>query len=288
MKSPLFTRADYEEAASVIRQRAKHQPKIGLILGSGLGGVADAVEDAASIPYAELPHWPHSKVVGHGNRAVVGLLENKPVMVLQGRSHFYEGYDPQAITFSVRVMQVLGVETLIVTNASGGIRQNDPSQTVQAGELMLISDHIYFPGLAGHNPLFGANDDTLGARFPNMIDAYDPKLRTLAKKVADAAGIKLHEGIYACVAGPNFETPAEVSMLRVVGAKAVGMSTAPEVVVARHGGIRVLGFSGVANVAADYETVEPGATTTHAEVLEATARIVPNLTAILRGVLVAL
>jgi purine-nucleoside phosphorylase len=273
-----YTREDYEDAASFIRGRSQHQPRVGLILGSGLNHLANAVGDADTIPFGDIPHFAVSTVEGHIGRLVLGRLAGTTVMVMQGRVHFYEGYPIQQIAFPVRVMQVMGVKTLIVTNAAGGL---DPAYT--PGDLMLLSDHINFIGMAGANPLFGPNDPTLGPRFPDMSQAYDPELRRIARDVAQAQDIPLHEGVYVGLAGPSFETPADIRFLRMVGADAVGMSTVAEVTVARHGGMRVLGISGISNVALAEPT--PGQEATHQEVLEAGQQIVPRLTALLLGVL---
>lgn len=252
------------------------QPRIGIILGSGLGGLADAVENATIIPTKDISGWPVSTVVGHQGRLVIGDLEGQPVLVLQGRVHFYEGYSMAQVGLPVRVMQRLGIDTLIVTNAAGAVNpEYDP------GELMLISDHINFVGMAGLTPLRGPNLDQLGPRFPDMSRAYDPQLMALAREAAAERQMQLREGVYVCLAGPSFETPADLRFLRLIGVDAVGMSTVPEVTVARHGGTRVLGISGITNKAnLDGETI-----TTHEEVLEAGEQIVPKLTAIIRGVL---
>ncbi len=277
----MYTRADYEAASQVIRERADVQPQIGLILGSGLGSLADTIENPTVIPSHEIPQWPQATVQGHAGRLVIGQLEEKPVLVLQGRVHFYEGHPIQAVGFPIRVMQLLGIQTLIVTNAAGGI-----NTSFHAGDLMLINDHINFMGLAGNNPLMGKNDDSLGLRFPSMTRAYDKRLRELAKKVAVEQGITLREGVYACLSGPTFETPAEVRMMRVLGADAVGMSTAPEVVVAVQGGMRVLGISTISNITID--SLDTTLDTSHEEVLETGRMIVPRLVALLRGILKAL
>ncbi len=273
----LVTSHDIDQAAEFVRAHMGHAPKVGLILGSGLGPLADAIESPDIIPTADIPHWPASTVQGHSGRLVIGPLEGRPVLVLQGRSHFYEGYGLDRVTLPIRVMVALGITTLIVTNAAGGL---NPAQ--EPGDLMLIADHLNFPGMAGNNPLRGPNDERFGPRFPDMTRPYDPALRALAQRVAAGAGFVLHEGIYAYVAGPSFETPAELRFLRMAGADAVGMSTAPEVVVARHAGLRVLGISTIANLA----TTDPTAdvTTTHAEVLEMGARAVPRLMQVIRGV----
>jgi purine-nucleoside phosphorylase len=272
------SREQIQEAASHLRSRTQQIPRLGLVLGSGLSGLADAVTGADIIAYDEIPFWPASTVPGHSGRLVIGKLEGQTVLVQQGRAHFYEGYSPGQITLPVRVMHALGVETLIVTNAAGGLNPD-----FSAGDLMLIRDHLNLPGLAGNNPLRGPNDDTVGPRFPDMTFPYDPELRALAHEVGRAEGIPLREGVYAYVGGPSFETPAELRLLRTVGADAVGMSTAPSVVVARHAGLRVLGISTITNMTTS--DPQPGAKTTHEEVLEIGAIVVPRLTRLLHGLL---
>jgi purine-nucleoside phosphorylase len=276
-----YTREQYELAADFIRSKSSTKPKVGLILGSGLNPLAEAVHGADVIPYPDIPHFPKPTVEGHVGRLVLGTLENTQVMIMQGRVHFYEGYPMSQVVFPVRVMQVMGVETLIVTNAAGGL---DPA--FQPGDLMLITDHLNLVGMGGSNPLFGPNDPTLGPRFPDMSQAYDPDLGRIALEVAQQHDIPLRQGIYAGLAGPSFETPAEIRFLRTIGAHAVGMSTVTEVTVARHGGMRVLGVSGISNVA----LAEPDANheTSHEEVLAAGQQIVPRLTALVRGVLAKL
>lgn len=271
----------FRAAADAVRSRTGHSPRVGVVLGSGLGDFAATVENADIIPYEDIPHWPVSTVEGHSGQLYVGQLEGQPVMVMRGRSHFYEGYPISQVTLPVRVMQLMGVEILIVTNAAGGLEP-----TYSAGDLMLIADHINLVGMAGYNPLRGPNDDSLGPRFPDMAGAYDPELRQLAREVAREADIPMHEGVYAGVAGPSFETPAEIRFLRLAGATAVGMSTVHETIVARHGGIRVLGISGITNIAVDQPATAPAdGNSLHDEVLEAGKTIVPRLEAVLRGVL---
>jgi purine-nucleoside phosphorylase len=233
------------EATAVIQSRSSLKPDVGVILGSGLGDLAVEVQDTTAIPYEEIPHFLRSTVVGHAGRLLIGKLGNVPVVVMQGRFHFYEGYTMQALTLPVRVMRMLGAHTLIVTNAAGGI-----NAAYRPGDFMLIRDHINFLGLAGMNPLIGPNDERLGDRFPPLAKAYDAELRALACTVAAQwHEITLHEGVYAQVAGPSYETGAELKFLRTAGADAVGMSTASEVVVARHMGMRVLGISLITNTA---------------------------------------
>jgi purine-nucleoside phosphorylase len=277
----VFTRAQYEETASFIRSWTAHRPEVGLILGSGLNPLAEAVESADVIPYGNVPHFPKPTVEGHQGRLVVGHLAGVTVLIMQGRVHFYEGYSMQQVVFPVRAMQVMGIKTLIVTNAAGGL-----NPAYQPGDLMLISDHINLIGMAGFNPLYGPNDPTLGPRFPDMSEAYDSHLRRVARQVAQENGIPLREGVYVGLAGPSFETPADIRFLRGIGADAVGMSTVPEVTVARHGGLRVLGISSISNVA--LAEPEPGQETSHDEVLAAGQQIVPRLTSLIRGVLARL
>ena len=268
----------YEAAAAYIRGQTDHQPEIGLILGSGLNPLAEAVQAANRIPYERVPHFPKPTVEGHVGQLVLGVLEGLPVMVMQGRVHFYEGYSMQEVVFPVRVMQVMGIKTLLVTNAAGGL-----NPAFHAGDLMLITDHINLIGMAGHNPLYGPNDPSLGPRFPDMSQAYDPVLRQMASEIAHEHALPLHHGVYAGLSGPSFETPADIRFLRLIGADAVGMSTVPEVTVARHGRMRVMGVSGISNVA--IAQPESGHETSHDEVLAAGRQIVPRLTTLIRGVL---
>ena len=274
----MFVRRHFEESADVIRQRTLHRPRIGLILGSGLGSLADEVAEASTIPFAEVPHFPQATVEGHSGRLVIGRLAGKTVLVMQGRIHYYEGYTMEEVVLPVRVMQALGVKTLIVTNAAGGL-----NPAFRAGDLMLITDHIGLAALAGHNPLLGPNDPALGPRFVNMTAAYDPALRALALRVAQGMGLTLHQGVYVGLAGPAFETPAEVRFLRAIGGDAVGMSTVPEVIAARHGGMRVLGLSGITNVA----QADPSAVLgpDHEEVLQVGRSLGPRLAALVKGIL---
>jgi len=276
-----LSRSDFEAALAAIREQTRLQPSVGLILGSGFNPLADAVEDSVAIPYSKIPHFPVSTVEGHLGRLLLGQLEAQAVVVMQGRAHYYEGYSMAEITFPVRVMQMLGIETLIATNAAGGL-----NPAFRAGDAMLITDHINLIGMAGLNPLRGPNFDECGPRFPDMSQAYDSRLRALASQVAASAGVPLQEGVYICLAGPSFETPADSRFLRLIGADAVGMSTVPEVTVARHGGTRVLGLSGISNVLP--VPGAPPAKTTHEEVLEAGRVLVPRLETIIRGVLRAL
>ncbi len=278
MNSSWLTAVQIEEAARFVRQHTRHTPQIGLVLGSGLSPLAETIGDADRIPFHDIPHFPVSTVEGHSGTLVIGWLEGQAVLALQGRVHFYEGYSMQQITLPIRVMQLLGLHTVILTNAAGGINAN-----WRAGDLMLLTDHINFLGLAGHNPLLGPNEPAFGLRFPSMTKVYDPELRRRALEVAARLDLPLRQGVYANVSGPMFETPADIRFLRAIGADAVGMSTVPEAIVARHGGLRVLAVSAIANMAID--STETSSETTHEEVLEAGKTIVPRLSALLRGVL---
>lgn len=273
---PFLTLEQIDEVASVIRGRTKYQPKIAMILGSGLGGLADSIQNPDFIPFGDLPHWPHSTVHGHAGRLVIGQLENQTVMVMQGRIHFYEGYSMSQVTLPIRVMQRLGIEILVVTNAAGAINPD-----FMPGDLMLITDNLNLVGMMGFNPLIGPNMEEFGPRFPDMSQAYDRKLCEIARQAAKESQVGLHEGVYAGLSGPSFEGPADLRFLRAVGADAVGMSTVSEVIVARHGGTRVLGISGISNKA----NLDGNTATSHEEVLEAGTVMVPKLEKILRGVL---
>lgn len=270
--------SDYDEAAAFIRSRTRHRPRVGLILGSGLSGLAERIAHADIVPYAEIPHFPISTVAGHAGRLVIGNLAGVTVCAMQGRFHYYEGYSMQQVTLPVRVMQRLGVETLIVTNAAGGLNPG-----FVTGDIMLIEDHINLIGMAGANPLRGSNLDEFGPRFPAANRIYTPRLRTLAQDVAAVVAVPLRRGVYLQLSGPNFESPAEVRMLHRLGADAVGMSTAAEAMVAHHAGMKVLGLSTITNVAIDQ--LESTGQPTHEEVIEAGKVIVPRLTALLLGVL---
>jgi purine-nucleoside phosphorylase len=265
-------------ARSVVAARVPLVPRVAMILGSGLGALADELEEAAAVPYGEIPGFPRSTVVGHRGELAIGRLAGQPVAVMRGRFHFYEGYSMQQVTFPVRVLRALGCETLLVTNAAGGLRPDWP-----VGELMRIADHIFLPGMAGHHPLIGPNDDRLGPRFPAMVGAYDAELGALAQSVAGEQGTALREGVYLMLTGPSFESGAELRMARLLGADVVGMSTAPEVVVARHMGMRVLGISLVTN-----QALPDGAPANHEEVLEAGEAAKPKFAALLKGILARL
>src|SRR3990172_3049949 len=269
---------EIDAAVLAIQARSTTRPRVGMILGSGLGALADSVSDAVRVPVHEIPSWPVPTVEGHAGEIVIGTLESQPVIVLQGRAHFYEGHSMSRLGLPVRAMQALGAETLLVTNAAGGVNPH-----FRPGDLMLITDHLNLIGMAGLNPLRGPHLDEYGPPFPDMSQAYDPALQAVARRVAARLGFTLQEGIYMCLAGPTFETPADIRFLRTIGADAVGMSTVPEVIVARHGGLRVMGVSGISNVA----IVDPGEgqKTTHEEVLEAGKLIVPRLVDLVKGVL---
>lgn len=274
--SEFITMQQINAATDAVKARINIEPEIALILGSGLGDLADAVENQTVIPTHEIPHWPVSTVLGHKGRLVIGMLESKKVLVLQGRSHYYEGNSMSKVGLPIRVMQRLGIHTIILTNAAGGLNLG-----FHAGDLMMITDHLSLLPIAGENPLRGPNLDEFGPRFPDMSHVYDLDLQEIAREVSHSEGIELKEGVYAVLAGPSFETPADCRFLRMIGADAVGMSTVPEAIVARHGGQRVLGISGISNKIAANGLNEA----THEEVLTAGSVIVPKLTRILRGVL---
>lgn len=264
-----------KKAADFIRSKISSTPEIGMILGSGLGVLGNEVEDAVYISYEEIPGFPVSTVPGHEGRFVIGKLEGRSVLVMQGRFHYYEGYSFQVLTLPVRVMKLLGIDNLVVTNAAGGV-----NTAFRPADLMLISDHIK---LFADSPLRGANVDELGPRFNDMSSAYDPKLQDLAKEVAAERGIDLREGVYAFMGGPSFETPAEIRMLRLLGADAVGMSTVPEVITAAHAGMRVLGISCISNMAAGI-LPQP---LNHEEVMETGEMVKEKFLGLVRGIVKA-
>ncbi len=265
-----------DEAVTAINSFTKKKPKIGLILGSGLGDLANSVSPADYIHYSKIPNWPQTTIQGHKGRLVIGDLENQPVMIMQGRAHYYEGYPMVKVGFPVRVMIRLGVEVLIVTNAAGAVNPD-----YEPGEVMLINDHISLIAMAGLNPLRGPNIDEFGERFPDMSQPYDHKLIEAAKEAAKENGITPQEGVYICLAGPSFESPADLRFMHGIGVDAVGMSTVPEVITARHANLRVLGLSGISNKA----NLDGSTVTTHEEVLEAGKILVPKMEAIIRGVI---
>jgi purine-nucleoside phosphorylase len=265
-----------QQAARLIETRTRLRPRIGLVLGSGLGAFAEGLQDATAIPYQQIPHFPISTAVGHAGRLVVGQCAKIPVAVMQGRVHFYEGYSLREVTFPIRVLGALGIRALVFTNAAGGINRK-----LRARGLLLIRDHLNFQG---SNPLLGANDERFGPRFPDMTEAYSKKLRTTAMQVARKLRLRLFEGVYAALHGPSYETPAEIRALARLGADVVGMSTVPEVIVANHMGIEVLGISCVTNMAAGISKKKIN----HDEVLEAGERVGRQFTAFLRALIPAL
>jgi purine-nucleoside phosphorylase len=269
--STLYARA--EQAARTIRSRTELKPQLALILGSGLGGFADEFVETVAIPYGEIPGFATSTAEGHAGRLVVGKVGTVPVIAMQGRVHFYEGYSLEEVTFPIRVFKLLGVKRLLLTNAAGGI-----DIELNQGALMVISDHL---NLMGVNPLRGPNDERFGPRFPDLSEAYSRKLQEQAVAEARKLGIDLRRGIYAALAGPSYETPAEIHMLRALGADAVGMSTVPETIVARHMGIDVLGISCITNMAAGISD-EP---INHAEVMDTGRRVRETFTKLLRGII---
>jgi purine-nucleoside phosphorylase len=267
-----------EEARDVIAARARLAPRVGMILGSGLSGLADELEEATEIPYHAIPGFPASTAPGHRGELALGRLAGQPIVAMRGRLHFYEGYSMQEVTFPVRVMRALGCEVLLVTNAAGGLRAD-----WSVGDLMRITDQIFLPGLAGFHPLRGENDDRLGPRFPAMVGAFDAELGRIARAVAAEQGTTLREGVYTMVSGSAFESGAELRMCQVLGGDAVGMSTAPEVIVARHAGMRVLGISLITNLA-----LPDGAPANAEEVLVEAEAAKPKFSALLKGILARL
>lgn len=261
-----------EETRAALAARTEIRPKIGLILGSGLGDLADRLEDSVAVDYETIPHFPVSTVEGHAGRLVFGILEGKPVMAMQGRFHYYEGYSMQTVTYPVRVMKAMGAEVLIVTNACGGL---NPS--FKPGDLMIIRDHL---NMTGANPLIGPNEPALGPRFPDMSRAYTPELAKLAVETAASLGIEVQEGVYAGISGPSYMTGAELTMLRRLGGDAVGMSTVPEVIVASHAGLKVLGISCVTDMAIG-EALEP---LTHEQVIEVANRTKPRFISLVKAI----
>ncbi len=265
--------ANADQAAQLVLSRTSLRPRVGLVLGSGLGAFADSVSGATRIPFADIPHFPASTAPGHAGQMVIGEVEGSPVVVMQGRVHFYEGYTPQQVIYPVRVMARMGVKALILTNAAGGI-----SSGLKQGGLVVLSDHI---NLQGVNPMMGGNDDRLGLRFFDMSEAYDPEYRKQALAAGKKLGINISEGVYIAVSGPSYETPAEIRAFRTLGADVVGMSTVPEVIAARHMGIKVLAISCVTNLAAGISK-QP---LSHAEVLETGERVKGDFMALIRAVL---
>jgi purine-nucleoside phosphorylase len=268
------------EAVAAIRARGVVAPRVALILGSGLGELADEIASPVVVPFAQIPNFPVSTVAGHVGQLVVGDLQGSPVVAMRGRVHYYEGYTLGEVTFPVRVMRRLGAEMLIVTNAAGGL-----NEAFSTGDLMVLTDHLNIMAMAGQSPLVGPDEPELGVRFLDMLGAYDTELRALAQRVARENGFTLQEGVYAMVGGPAYETMAEIRFLQRAGADAVGMSTIPEVVVARHERMRVLGISAITDMAVGHDAVHE---ITHADVLAAAERIKPHLAAVVRGVLSSL
>lgn len=271
-----LNRDHVDEAAAAVRTRLGDVPTVALVLGSGLGAFADRLADRVAVPYAELPHWPGTSVVGHAGQLVAGTASGRRVLALSGRAHFYEGHALSTVTFAARVLGRLGVRTLIVTNAAGGINAR-----FAAGRLMIIDDHINFMGV---NPLVGPNDDRDGPRFPDMSAVYSPRLRAIAGEAARAVGLPVEHGVYLAVSGPSYETPAEIRAFRTMGADAVGMSTVPEAIVARHMGIEVLGISCISNMAAGLQAQAVSSD----EVIETTTRVQAEFIRFLEAILARL
>lgn len=264
-----------KQAASFIREKGVGEIEIGLILGSGLGELGDEVENAIQIPYETIPNFPTSTVEGHAGQLVYGTLGGKKVLAMQGRFHYYEGYSLEMVTFPVRVMKALGIHSVIVTNAAGGLNLD-----FTPGELMLITDQINFTGV---NPLIGPNDNEMGVRFTDMSQAYDKEYQEIVRNVAKEMDLDLKEGVYMGFTGPTYETPAEIKMARVIGADAVGMSTVPEVIVARHSGLKVIGVSCITNLAAGMQ-----ASLNHAEVVETTERVKESFKTLVKNILASI
>ncbi len=264
---------EIEEAVQSIRACCPMRPRVGLVLGSGLGAFASELRDSKVIPYARIPHWPISTAEGHAGNLILGRLENLELAVMAGRAHLYEGYRPDQVVFGVRVLARLGVRRLVLTNAAGGI-----NPAYRRGALVLICDHI---NLQGSHPLVGPNDEALGPRFPDMTEAYPAELRRIARETAAELGLELPEGVYAAMLGPSYETPAEIRFLRTIGADLVGMSTVPEVIAANHMGVGVLAISCVTNMAAG---LEPGRLS-HTDVLETGERVRTTLVRLLKALL---
>lgn len=263
----------FQQTKAYLEAKIKSRPSIGVVLGSGLGAFADALSDSTHIPYADIPGWPRSTAIGHAGKLVFGNLGSTEIVVMSGRAHLYEGYSPARVTYGVRIFHMLGVRSLVLTNAAGGV-----NVSYQQGGLVLISDHI---NLQGVNPLVGANEDHFGPRFPDMSDAYSHEYRKIAKETAAELGIVLDEGVYAALSGPSYETPAEIRYLRTIGADLVGMSTVPEVIVANHMSMKVLAISCVTNMAAGVLPQKIN----HEEVLETGTRVRDTLLLLLKTVL---
>src|SRR3954469_21570147 len=273
MDQPTYFERVEQAAADVKRRVGRGAPEVAIVLGSGLGEFAGRLGDAVSMPYTELPHWPASKAIGHEGRLVIGTLAGRRVAALAGRAHYYEGHQLQAVAFATRVMGRLGVKVLILTNAAGGINAN-----LTPGTLMVMDDHI---NLLGSNPLVGPNEDQFGVRFPDMSEVYSKRLRAIADDVAREQRLAIGHGVYVAVHGPSYETPAEIRFLRTIGADAVGMSTVPEAIAARHMGVEVLGISCITNAAAGV-LPQP---LNHDEVMEVAKRVRGAFAALLEGII---
>jgi purine-nucleoside phosphorylase len=263
-----------EEAAAFVRGRSRLRPTVGLVLGSGLGAFADTLKGATRIPYGEIPHFPTSTAIGHRGEMVVGMAADTPVLVMNGRVHYYEGYTPQQVVFPIRVLGRLGIKTVVMTNAAGSVNVN-----YKPGELMILTDHINYMGI---NPLIGPDDERFGTRFFDMSEAYDPKLQEIAEKACAKVGMTVRRGVYIAFNGPSYETPAEIKAARTLGADAVGMSTVPEVIAARHMGIHVLAISCITNMAAGVIKKKLH----HLEVLEVAEKVKSGLLDVLGRVIV--
>lgn len=279
--NPEFTFTQYNETSSWILERTDHRPTIGMVLGSGLSPLAEQIENPTIIPYEEIPNFPISTVHGHAGRLVIGELAGAVVCTMQGRFHFYEGYSMAQVTLPIRVMKQMEISTIILTNAAGGINED-----YAVGELMVIEDHLNLVGMSGNNPLRGPNMAEFGTRFPPMNRTYTQRLRELSHQVGSELGIPLRSGVYAGLAGPNFESPAEIRYLRTIGSDAVGMSTVPEAIIAHHAEMDLLGISTITNMCIDQ--LDTGTEPTHEEVNEAGNIIVPRLTRLLLGILAKL
>jgi purine-nucleoside phosphorylase len=264
---------EIKETVDSIRARYRQQPVLGIILGSGLGAYADSFREKITVPYSSLPHFPSSTVIGHSGNLIIGSAEGVPAIAFQGRVHLYEGYSAKQVAFPTRILGALGIRHLIVTNAAGGINKD-----FSPGDLMVLTDHI---NMTGTNPLIGPNIEELGPRFPDMSEAYDVSMRKIALDVARQKGILLREGVYVGLQGPSYETPAEVRMCRALGADAVGMSTIPEVIIAKHMGMRVLGISCITNMAAGILPQK----LTHKEVMDTTERVRETVQSLLQGII---
>jgi len=265
-----------KETVEYLESKILNKPEIGIILGTGLGGLVDEINIRHTIPYEFIPNFPVSTVEGHRGQLLSGTMSGKNVIALQGRFHYYEGYSMQELTFPIRVMKFLGIKILILSNASGGVNPE-----FEIGDLMIIEDHI---NLMKNNPLIGQNEEEVGTRFPDMSNAYDPELIRKAFEIADKYKIKLQKGVYAAVSGPTFETPAEYKYIRIIGADAVGMSTVPEVIAARHMGLRCFAFSVISDLGVPGKIVE----ITHKEVIEAARAVEPKMTKIIKEVIAGL